>query len=143
MYPGMLMLVDCSNCRRQLQLPPGAKSIRCALCNAVTLIADPARSTPSHAPPPSSSSYNYHPNGVAPPSPYNHAPSGAPPNPAGRKRALIVGVSYRYTVNELKGCLNDAKCMKYMLINRFKFPEASIVMLSGTCFYNFGFKNCL
>ncbi|XP_031277258.1 metacaspase-1 [Pistacia vera] len=130
----MLMLVNCTNCQTPLQLPPGAQSIRCAICHAVTRIADP-RSLPaagsSHSannslhqpyPPPQSS--------AGTPSPYNHAPPGAPPQVHGRKRALIVGVSYRNSRHELKGCINDAKCMKYMLINRFKFPESSIVMLT-------------
>lgn len=43
---------------------------------------------------------------------------------------MIVGISYRNTRNELKGCINDAKCMKYMLVNRFKFPESSVIMLT-------------
>lgn len=132
----MLMLVDCSNCRTPLQLPPGATSIRCALCHAVTHVAHP-RTVP--APPPSySSSHNhYHvpPPNYAPtgaPSPYNHAPPANPPSVHGSKRALICGVSYRYTRHELKGCVNDAKCMKYLLVNKFNFPESSIVMLTGT-----------
>lgn len=121
------MLVNCSNCHTPLQLPPGAQSIRCAICRGVTLIADPRSLPPpgsSHQPypPPSSSTAS---------SPYNHAPPGAPPQVHGRKRALIVGVSYTNSRHELKGCLNDAKCMKYLLINRFKFPESSIVMLTG------------
>lgn len=41
-----------------------------------------------------------------------------------------MGISYRNTKNELKGCINDAKCMKFMLINRFKFPESSILLLT-------------
>ncbi|XP_057971733.1 metacaspase-1-like isoform X1 [Malania oleifera] len=128
----MLMLVDCSNCRTPLQLPPEAKSIRCAICHAVTQIADP-RSLPP--PPYSSSSSSFHhpppppPPAVAP-SPYNHAPPGPPPPAHGRKRAVICGVSYRNTRHELKGCINDAKCMKYLLVNRFKFPESSILMLT-------------
>ncbi|KAJ4728936.1 Metacaspase-1-like [Melia azedarach] len=127
----MLMLVDCSNCRTPLQLPPGAQSIRCAICQAITRVADP-RSIP---PPPPSTSHSAHhqsypPPPAAVPSPYNHAPPGPPPHAHGRKRALIVGVSYKYTTHELKGCLNDARCMKYLLINRFKFPESSIIMLT-------------
>lgn len=133
----MLMLVNCSNCRTPLQLPNGATSIRCAVCQAITRIADP-RNGPPPAPPPylptSSSSYsnghNYYPPPPplpAPaPAPYNHAP----PPAHGRKRAVIVGISYRNTKNELKGCINDAKCMKFMLINRFKFPESSILLLT-------------
>lgn len=113
------MLVDCSSCRTPLQLPPGARSIRCALCHAVTHIADPRAVPPQ---PPSSTHA---------PSPYNHAPPGPAPNPHGRKKAVIVGISYRYSRHELKGCINDAKCMRYLLINKFKFPESSILMLTG------------
>ncbi|KAG5533650.1 hypothetical protein RHGRI_027735 [Rhododendron griersonianum] len=128
----MSMLVDCSNCRTPLQLPPGATSIRCALCHAVTQVADPRGipppSTPSrhhhHYPPPSPAA------AAAAPSPYNHAPMGQPPSVHGRKRAVICGISYKYSRHELKGCVNDARCMKYLLINRFKFPESSIITLT-------------
>ncbi|VFQ85932.1 unnamed protein product [Cuscuta campestris] len=123
----MFLLINCSNCRTALQLPPGARSIRCAICQAVTQVADPRAVPPpqvsNHWPapgPPSSSA----------PSPYNHAPPGPPPNVHGRKKALIVGISYRNSRHELKGCLNDAKCMRYLLINKFQFPESSILMLT-------------
>ncbi|XP_071732236.1 metacaspase-1-like [Rutidosis leptorrhynchoides] len=126
----MLMLVDCSNCRTPLQLPAGARSIRCAICQAITRVADPRSLPPplphqqSHATP---STYNYH----APPSPYNHLPSfGQTPSVNGKKRAVICGISYKKTKHELKGCINDAKCMKYLLINKFRFPESSILMLT-------------
>ncbi|CAL5407617.1 unnamed protein product [Camellia sinensis] len=134
----MMMLVDCSNCRTPLQLPPGARSIRCALCQAVTNVADPRGLPP---PPPPSSSYHHHyppppqtqpppPPPPAVPSPYNHAPPGQSPSVHGRKRAVICGISYRNSRHELRGCINDAKCMKHLLINRFKFPEPSILMLT-------------
>ncbi|KAK3005102.1 hypothetical protein RJ639_016519 [Escallonia herrerae] len=111
------MLVDCSTCRTPLQLPPGAQSIRCALCHAVTLIAPDPRGLQQPPPPPySTSAYGHYP---APPPPYNHAPSNGhgqypPPAPAsqglpqpvqgggGRKRAVICGISYRNTRHELK-----------------------------------------
>lgn len=118
-----LMLVDCSGCRTPLQLPPGAKSIRCALCQAVTYIPDP-RGAPAPA-----ASQGYRP--PAAPSPGAGTPWGPPPTPHGRKRAVICGISYRYSRHELKGCINDAKCMRYLLINRFDFPESSIIMLTG------------
>ncbi|CAL9767562.1 unnamed protein product [Musa acuminata subsp. burmannicoides] len=117
-----LMLVDCSGCRTPLQLPPGAKSIRCALCQAVTYIPDP-RGAPAPA-----VSHGYRP--PAAPSPGAGTPWGPPPMPHGRKRAVICGISYRYSRHELKGCINDAKCMRYLLINRFEFPESSIIMLT-------------
>lgn len=122
----MFMLVNCSNCRTPLQLPPGARSLRCAICQAVTHIADPRSAPPSSASPTPPSTH-----APPPPSPYNHAPPGPPPNAHGRKKAVICGISYRYSRHELKGCINDAKCMRYLLINKFQFPEDSIIMLTG------------
>ncbi|XP_057495588.1 metacaspase-1-like [Actinidia eriantha] len=121
----MFMLVNCSNCRTPLQLPPATTSIRCALCQAITHIAAP--------PPPAAEASDRRqdpPAGPPIPSPYSHAPPGPPPTAHGRKKAVICGISYRYSRHELKGCLNDAKCMKYLLINKFKFPESSIIMLT-------------
>ncbi|GAB4844260.1 Metacaspase-1 [Ancistrocladus abbreviatus] len=123
----MFMLVNCSNCRTPLQLPPGASSIRCAICQAVTHIADPRTIPPPTLPGPSSGSVVNH---APPPSPYNHASPGQPPSVYGRKKALICGISYRYSRYELKGCINDAKCMRYLLINKFQFPPDSILMLT-------------
>ena len=36
----------------------------------------------------------------------------------------------RGSPNELKGCINDAHCMKYLLTTRLGFREADIVMLT-------------
>jgi LSD1 subclass zinc finger protein len=117
------MLVNCSGCRTPLQLPSGARSIRCALCQAVTHIADPRT-----APPPQPSS-------APSPPPQIHAPPGQLPHPHGRKRAVICGISYRFSRHELKGCINDAKCMRHLLINKFKFSPDSILMLTGTEYF--------
>lgn len=113
----MLMLINCSSCRTPLQLPAGATSIRCAVCHAITHVG---------AYLPSSSSFNSHYTPPPAPAPYNHVPSVH-----GQRKAVIVGISYRNSRSELKGCINDAKCMKYLLVNRFKFPESSILMLTG------------
>ncbi|PWA57316.1 zinc finger, LSD1-type, Caspase-like domain protein [Artemisia annua] len=51
---------------------------------------------------------------------------GAP----GRKKAVIIGVSYKNTRHELKGCINDAKFMKHLLMTKFWFTEDQIVMLT-------------
>lgn len=128
-HPVVMLLVNCSNCHTPLQLPPGAPSIRCAICRAVTLIADP-RSPASHSSSSSSSSHHHHLHHYPPP-PLHHAPPGPPAPAYGAKRALICGVSYRNSRDELKGCVNDAKCMKFLLTNRFKFPESSILVLTG------------
>uniref|UniRef100_A0A1J3F859 Metacaspase-2 n=1 Tax=Noccaea caerulescens TaxID=107243 RepID=A0A1J3F859_NOCCA len=154
----MLLLVDCSSCRTPLHLPPGATRIRCAVCQAFTLIAPDHRlqshapaspipfpnyiyppPVPSHSiyPPPAPSPFSHAPPTTTPfvyppqtPSPYNHAPPGPPPAVHGPKRAVIIGVSYKNTKDELKGCINDANCMKFMLMKRFHFPESCILMLT-------------
>lgn len=123
----MMMLVNCSGCRTPLQLPSGASSIRCVVCQAITHIADPRAAPPPHHPSPRS----HAPPGQLPaPSPYSHAPPGPPASVHGRKKAVIVGISYKYSRHELKGCINDAKCMRFLLINKFQFPSESIIMLT-------------
>lgn len=48
------------------------------------------------------------------------------------KRAVLCGISYKNieSVKELKGCINDVSYMKFMLTNRFNFPEDSIIVLT-------------
>jgi LSD1 subclass zinc finger protein len=112
----MMMLVNCSGCRTPLQLPQGAPCIRCAICGAVTHVAAPPAPGPG-------------PGHLADPA------RGPPPPPAhGRKRAVICGISYRFSRHELKGCINDAKCMRHLLTTRFSFPDDSIIMLTGMIF---------
>ncbi|XP_076950455.1 metacaspase-1-like [Bidens hawaiensis] len=95
-----MLLVNCSNCRTPLQLPPGATSIRCAICQAITHVT-PQQSLSNHVQLASAH---------------------------GQKKAVIIGISYKSSRNELKGCINDAKNMKYLLTNKFKFPESSILI---------------
>ncbi|CAH9069633.1 unnamed protein product [Cuscuta europaea] len=111
----MMMIVDCSSCRTPLRLPSGAKTIRCAVCHAIT------RVTP---PPPPRPAISHH--------QYGGVPPAAPPTvqKSGRKKALIIGICYRNSGNELKGCINDAKCMRHLLLKRFNFPPESILMLT-------------
>ncbi|CAN8325860.1 unnamed protein product [Cochlearia groenlandica] len=137
----MMLLVDCSTCRTPLHLPPGATRIRCSICHAFTLVAPepryhshaPVQAPPSSLYPPPAPSYSvYPPPAPSPhtPSPFSHAPPGPPPGVHGQKRAVIVGVTYKNTKSELKGCINDANCMKFMLMKRFHFPESCILMLT-------------
>ncbi|KAL6905357.1 hypothetical protein ACP4OV_002958 [Aristida adscensionis] len=112
----MMMLIDCSGCRTPLQLPQGAPCVRCAICGAVTHVGAPPAPAPGHADPG---------RGAVQPG------WGPPPPPAhGRKRAVVCGISYRYSRHELKGCINDAKCMRHLLMTRFNFPDDSIIMLT-------------
>ncbi|KAF0899233.1 hypothetical protein E2562_015897 [Oryza meyeriana var. granulata] len=56
-------------------------------------------------------------------------PAGYPFVP-GRKRALLVGVSYRGTSYELEGTVNDVDCMRRLLGESFGFPGESILVLT-------------
>jgi hypothetical protein len=49
----------------------------------------------------------------------------------GSKRALLVGVSYTGTKHELRGTVNDVKEMRSLLCDRFGFPSACILELTG------------
>nr|GFB87957.1 hypothetical protein [Tanacetum cinerariifolium] len=200
--------MNCSNCDITLNIPPGAKSIRCSVCHSITQLPSfasfgltPSNQAPpysevfgltpsqslSQAPPSASfgltpsASFNY----VKPQSGFNQAPpsqntsaasfglkpsgsfnyvkpqsgfggltpSGSfnytqqqqqqqpvfpslTPSPSfsygvpGRKKAVIIGVSYKNTRHELKGCINDAKYMKHLLITKFHFREDQIVMFT-------------
>mmetsp|Transcript_12799 Transcript_12799/g.33967 ORF Transcript_12799/g.33967 Transcript_12799/m.33967 type:complete len:229 (+) Transcript_12799:1529-2215(+) len=74
----------------------------------------PPTSVPPYAPPPSS------------------APPYGPPPTAPHKKALLVGCSYRGTSAELRGCINDVKCLKHLLLTKFGYQESNIVMLEDT-----------
>ncbi len=57
------------------------------------------------------------------------APSAAGPT----KRALLIGVDeYRSPkVRDLKGCVNDVRLMRALLVERFGFPPGNVVMLES------------
>lgn len=56
-------------------------------------------------------------------------PAPMPPPGGATKKALIVGINYRGTSCALNGCINDAKCMEYMLRTKFGFrPENVLIM---------------
>lgn len=123
----MLMLIDCSRCRTPLQLPAGALCLRCVVCGAVTYVAADGPPLPPSPSPDRSNNYGF---GATAAPPWG--PSQPPPSPHGRKRAVICGIAYRNTRHELRGSVTDAAYMKHLLVNRFKFPEPSIVVLTGT-----------
>lgn len=43
---------------------------------------------------------------------------------------MICGISYKPSRDKLSGSINDAKCMRYLLINKFQFSPDSILMLT-------------
>ncbi|ORZ22174.1 peptidase C14, caspase domain-containing protein [Absidia repens] len=48
----------------------------------------------------------------------------------GRKRALLIGINYIGSSNQLNGCINDVHSIKNFLIERFSFNEADMVILT-------------
>eukprot|EP00051_Salpingoeca_urceolata_P011204 m.138347 g.138347 ORF g.138347 m.138347 type:complete len:429 (+) comp17027_c0_seq5:144-1430(+) len=58
-------------------------------------------------------------------------PDGLPlPDPRGLKKALIIGINYRGQRCQLNGCINDARCLEYMLVHKFGWPSANVVTLT-------------
>lgn len=51
-------------------------------------------------------------------------------SPTGRKRAVISGVNYVDTREELKGCVRDATFLFHLLVSRFHFKPSDIVILT-------------
>uniref|UniRef100_A0A7S2YVB8 Peptidase C14 caspase domain-containing protein n=1 Tax=Chloropicon laureae TaxID=464258 RepID=A0A7S2YVB8_9CHLO len=68
--------------------------------------------------------------GVAPPLQQQGfaAPSASPSR--GKKRALLIGINYRGTRSELRGCITDTQYMHYCLVKRFGFKRDDILMLN-------------
>ncbi|PRQ57128.1 putative Caspase-like domain-containing protein [Rosa chinensis] len=139
-----LLVVDCCYCQTQIQLPSVSPiyivgtSVRCGRCYASTRVASPGfpRSPYSAVP-------YYVPINPPPHAGFSHSSPGPPPNVHRPKKAVICGISYRYSRHELKGCINDAKNMRYLLMSKFKFPEDSICMLTEeeTHPYKIPYKN--
>ncbi|XP_024016994.1 metacaspase-1 [Morus notabilis] len=116
--PLTMSMHTCSKCCNLVQLPPGARTMRCTICRTVSSLGD---AWDAFRPPAA----------YAAVAPYNvHAPVRSRQNCPGRKRAVICGISYKKSRHELKGSINDAKCMLHFLVNNFRFPLDSILMLT-------------
>lgn len=53
-----------------------------------------------------------------------------PPAGGGTRKALIVGINYRGTSSQLGGCINDAKCMEFLLRTKFGFRPENILFMT-------------
>lgn len=103
--------IRCKYCRASLSVIPGERAIQCAQCNCVTRIRRADRiplARPAHVPP-------------------------AFQRARGKKRAVLVGITYagaRRGCGDLRGPVNDVKCMRNLLCQRFGFPGECIIMLT-------------
>ena len=57
-------------------------------------------------------------------------PPAMPPAGGPKKKALICGINYFGTSMQLRGCINDARCMHYFLTQRFGFREENILFMT-------------
>lgn len=132
--------VRCSRCGVQLVLPPSARTIRCAICHGITNVGprrDPVRQAVGfvksmvnslnpllgYGSGGGSMTYGYDGDPL-----WNLPPSY--PRVQGRKRAVLIGVSYTSRRYELRGTVNDVNCMRYLLCERFGFPKECVLVLT-------------
>nr|CAB3500619.1 unnamed protein product [Digitaria exilis] len=108
--------IRCKYCRSSLTVIPGERAIQCSQCNCVTRVR---RADRIPLPPMGPMT-----------APFLHARS--------KKRAVLIGITYasgmRRGCGELRGPINDVKCMRNLLCNRFGFPSECVIMLTG-CSY--------
>ena len=108
--------IRCKYCSACLTVTPGERAIQCAQCCGVTRIRRSMRLPLPALPRPA-------------------APTAAFPCTRGKKRAVLVGITYaggmRRGCGELRGPINDVKCMRNLLCQRFGFPAECIIMLTG------------
>ena len=45
------------------------------------------------------------------------------------KKALLIGINYRGTANELRGCINDVYNIRTLLVNKFGYNKDNVKML--------------
>lgn len=84
---------------------------------------------PYPAPPPQSAAYQPYPTPSVPPysNPANHPVPV--PTAGGKRKAFLIGINYIGNPNaHLDGCINDTNYLKFMLINKFKFDPANMLV---------------
>ncbi|XP_042061349.1 metacaspase-1-like [Salvia splendens] len=101
--------VSCRWCRMECVVPLEAQSLYCLNCRGSTVLEQ---------------RYNYPANGIVP------QQLSAPSHAYGRKRAVLCGITYNGDSRPLQGCVNDVLSMKRLLIQRFRFPISSILVLT-------------
>ncbi|GJN41045.1 hypothetical protein PR202_gn00369 [Eleusine coracana subsp. coracana] len=129
----------CARCGAYLSVPSGARSVRCPLCDAVSVERHPHNAV---------TRVERHPHNAAvgfvkgligsivspgalqrPPPEPSQVPASYPRVRGCKKRALLVGISYVGTEYELRGTVNDVYCMGFLLRERFNFPsDCTLVM---------------
>uniref|UniRef100_J3LPD6 Peptidase C14 caspase domain-containing protein n=1 Tax=Oryza brachyantha TaxID=4533 RepID=J3LPD6_ORYBR len=92
---------------------PGGGAVRCRYCSASLPVMPGARAIQCAQ--------------------CNGAGGGFFPHARGSKRAVLIGITYagmRRGRGQLRGPVNDVKCMRYLLCERFGFPNDCVLILT-------------
>ncbi|KAI8532280.1 hypothetical protein RHMOL_Rhmol11G0201300 [Rhododendron molle] len=109
-------------CGVLLSLPQGVSTARCPRCYA-TIVC------------PSNDGYylpeaNQYNNGYYHHQPLRPLPQLSPISVHGKKRAVLIGISYQGQPNRVKGSVNDVRFMTHFLVNWLGFPNESLLALT-------------
>ncbi|XP_047086990.1 metacaspase-1-like [Lolium rigidum] len=116
--------MECGQCGAGLSVPRGARSVQCAHCRGVTRVQrHGAVGVVMNA------FANMAVRGGRPVTPPRLREAGYPRVP-GDKRALLIGINYTGTENELSGPINDVKGMSFLLTQKYGFPKECILTMT-------------
>lgn len=136
----------CQRCGLTLFVPFGAQRIRCPNCQTMLqfqlnhngLYSPEVNGNLNGVPNNMGMGYwrpgtNHRPLQMSPSQvpPLQMPPRVQPPPVYGPKRAVICGISYKDHQKSLKGSINDARGMRYLLVERLGFPSPSVLVLTG------------
>jgi len=110
---GPAATVRCRECSTNITAVPGARAVQCRQCRRVTRVAGCGRSQSGMQ--------------LVP----HMRPTPAFGGGRGKKRAVLIGIKYTgRRASELRGPINDVKCMRYLLTERFGFPNDCVLILT-------------
>ncbi|KAG6409144.1 hypothetical protein SASPL_132178 [Salvia splendens] len=137
--------LSCKRSKQTSSLPPSAQSIRCLGCQTLhslsTATGDAARSTTqefrldiskkkTEAKDLCRSLRRKLPFNTTTPPPQNTPCASLRGEPRPGRRALVCGVSYKKQKHELKGSALDVSKMSALLLDNFRFPQESVLVLA-------------
>ncbi|CAN4110560.1 unnamed protein product [Withania somnifera] len=129
----------CNRCGMNMAAPIGAQTVSCPRCQYVIQL-QPARNygfanllPANNNMSPRFPAYPARPRRMSPQQFNVMSPQISniqPPAVHGRKRAVLCGINYRGHPKSLKGSINDVLFMRYFLIEKSGFPNASVIVLT-------------
>ncbi|VAH83876.1 unnamed protein product [Triticum turgidum subsp. durum] len=120
MGPGAM--VRCRQCSSSITAMPGARAVQCMQCSCVTRVSGRGRQQHGYG-----QGYGNGGGMLMPPM----RPTPAFGGGRGKKRAVLIGIKYTNRRScELRGPINDVKCMRYLLTERFGFPNDCVLILT-------------